>query len=784
MSRPTTRHDFLRDIIDADLASGRHQRVVTRFPPEPNGYLHIGHAKSICVNFGIARDYQGSCNLRYDDTNPIKEDVEYVESIERDVRWLGFSPSQVLFSADYFPKMYDLAEQLVRDGRAYVCDLDDEQIREYRGTLAEAGRPSPWRDRAPDENLQLLRRMRAGEFPDGARVLRAKIDMASANMKMRDPLLYRIRHASHHRTGDQWCIYPMYDYAHPLEDALEGVTHSFCTLEFENNRELYDWVIEHTGVAGAGPAPRQYEFARLALDYTVMSKRKLLQLVQGGHVTGWDDPRMPTLAGMRRRGYSPASIRAFCDLIGVSKANSTVDLGKLEFCVRDELNRTAPRALAVLRPLEVELLGADALAGHPAPAAPFYPDDVRPADDAPALPEARELPLGARLYIEWDDYRDDPPAGYQRLAPGRTVRLRYGPCVTCEEVVRDASGAPRSLRCRVLPETAGGKNPSDGQKVWGVLHWVDAATSVAAEVRLYERLFASAKPEEGGADFLAQLTPGSREILTEARLERQVATCAPGTRWQFERLGYFIADAVDHGATRPVFNRIVALRDGFAARAEARAPEPAAAAAPRAVNAKAKTRPKTRSPQEYRAEARERDPELARAYERSLALGLTPADADLLSGDRATAELFLDAAGRGEPRATARWVINELPRALDGRALEEVALSGANLAELVGLVERGEVTATAGKELLAAAIATGRAPAELAEERGLRGALDEAALDGMIEGVLAAHEDKVAQYRAGKTGLLGFLVGQVVRASGGKAAAPEVSKRLAQRLQG
>ncbi|HRC57706.1 MAG TPA: glutamine--tRNA ligase, partial [Kofleriaceae bacterium] len=378
MSRSEPRHDFLRDIIDADLRAGRHQRVATRFPPEPNGYLHIGHAKSICLNFGIAADYNGTCNLRYDDTNPTKEDVEYVESIERDVRWLGFAPTAVLFSADYFPRMYDLAERLIQDGHAYVCDLTDEQIREYRGTLAEPGRPSPWRDRTCAENLELFRRMRAGEFADGARVLRAKIDMASANMKMRDPLLYRIRHAHHHRTGDAWCIYPMYDYAHPLEDAIEGITHSICTLEFENNRELYDWVLEHTRASGDAPSPRQYEFARLALDYTVMSKRKLLQLVQGNYVAGWDDPRMPTIAGMRRRGYSAAAIRAFCDLIGVSKANSTVDLGKLEYCVRDDLNRTAPRALAVLTPLAVDLTNPEVLVGVGLSSVPFYPADVTP----------------------------------------------------------------------------------------------------------------------------------------------------------------------------------------------------------------------------------------------------------------------------------------------------------------------------------------------------------------------------------------------------------------------
>lgn len=784
MSRTEPRHDFLRDIIDADLRSGRWQRVATRFPPEPNGYLHIGHAKSICLNFGIAADYNGTCNLRYDDTNPTKEDVEYVESIERDVRWLGFSPTAVLFSADYFPQMYELAEKLIADGKAYVCDLSDEQIREYRGSLAEPGRPSPWRDRPADENLALFRKMRAGEFADGSRVLRAKIDMASSNMKMRDPLLYRIRHAHHHRTGDAWCLYPMYDYAHPLEDAIEGITHSICTLEFENNRELYDWVLEHTGASGASLPPRQYEFARLALDYTVMSKRKLLQLVQGGHVSGWDDPRMPTIAGMRRRGYSAAAIRAFCDLIGVSKANSVVDIGKLEYCVRDDLNRTAPRALAVLSPLPVELTNPEVLAGLPPPNAPFYPADVQPTEDAtPAPGSRRELTLGSELMIERDDFAEDPPADYQRLAPGRTVRLRYGPCITCDEVVRDASGQVVKLRCTLHAETAGGKNPGDGRKVWGVIHWVDAATSVSAEVRLYDRLFASPRPEEGGADFLAALNPQSLVVTKLARFERALAEAPAGSRWQLERLGYFVADEAEHSATRLVWNRIVSLRAGYA-RAEAGKPaasSEATAAAP-SQNSKAKTRPKLRSPQEYRAEARARDPELATAYERAQAMGLAAAEADLLSGDRVTAALFTEVAQRVAPRTAAKWIINELPRALGDREIEDAQPSAEHVGDLIELVERGEVTASAAKELLAHSLEHDRSPRELAKERGLFGALDDAALDTLIDSVLTAHPDKVAQIRAGKTGLIGFLVGQVVKASGGKAAAPAVSKLLTQRL--
>src|SRR3954465_11978957 len=392
------RNDFIRDIIDEDLRTGRHTTVATRFPPEPNGYLHIGHAKAICVDFGIARDYRGTCNLRYDDTNPEKEDVEYVDSIEADVRWLGFAPAAVLFSADYFPKMYEFGERLVREGKAYVCDLDEDQIKEYRGTLSEPGKPSPFRDRSVDENLDLLRRMKAGEFPDGARVLRAKIDLASANMKMRDPLLYRIRHAHHHRTGDQWCIYPMYDWAHPLEDGIEGITHSICTLEFENNRELYDWVLDNTGPWQ--PRPHQYEMARLALDYTVMSKRKLLTLVQDGRVNGWDDPRMPTIAALRRRGFSPEAIRAFCDMIGVAKANSSVDIGKLEFCIREDLNQNAPRVLGVLRPIEVEL--TNWTGGTEQLEAPYFPADV-------GKPGSRSVPISGRVLIGAEAWPARPP---------------------------------------------------------------------------------------------------------------------------------------------------------------------------------------------------------------------------------------------------------------------------------------------------------------------------------------------------------------------------------------
>ncbi len=767
------RNDFIRDIIDGDLEAGRYTKVATRFPPEPNGYLHIGHAKSICLNFGIAQDYQGTCNLRYDDTNPTKEDVEYVDSIERDVRWLGFAPSGVLFSADYFPKMYELAERLVREGKAYVCDLDEEQIREYRGTLSEPGRPSPFRDRSVDDNLALLRGMKAGTFPDGARTLRAKIDMASANMKMRDPLLYRIRHAHHHRTGDQWCIYPMYDWAHPLEDAIEGITHSICTLEFENNREVYDWVLDHTGPWS--PRPHQHEFARLQLEYTVMSKRKLLTLVEGNHVTGWDDPRMPTIAAMRRRGYSAEALRAFADMIGVAKANSFVDIGKLEYCVRDDLNKTAPRVLGVLRPIEVELVGATVAepgieqASERLPAvidAPYFPPDV-------GKPGSRAVPIGTRIVMDRDDWRDDPPPGYQRLAPGRTVRLRYGPCITATDVLeRDAAGHATKLRATVHPETLGGINPSDGRKVFGVIHWVDAATSVAAEVRIYERLFRVARPEEGGADFLEHLDRGSLHVVTTPRLEASLATAAVGDRFQLERVGYFVIDP-DSRPGALVLNRIITLRDDKAARTDAAAP------IEKRINAKAQTRPKSKSPAEYRIEARVRDAGLAAVYARAQELGLSAEQADLISGDRATADLFATAAtASGAAELVAKWLINELPRALAGKELGNSGLDGTRFAEFIALVRDGAVTATTGKTVLAQMVATGRTATELAADVAATPATD---LTTAIEAVITANLDKAAQYKAGKTGLLGFFVGQVMKAAPG-ADASAVNQAVRARL--
>jgi glutaminyl-tRNA synthetase len=669
------------------------------------------------------------------------------------VRWLGFEPKGVLFSADYFPRMYELAERLVTEGKAYVDDLTDEQIKEYRGTLSEPGKPSPFRDRSVDENLDLLRRMKAGEFPDGSRVLRAKIDLASANMKMRDPLLYRIRHAHHHRTGDQWCIYPMYDYAHPLEDGIEGITHSICTLEFENNRELYDWVLDNTGPWN--PRPHQYEMARLALEYTVMSKRKLLRLVEEGHVRGWDDPRMPTLAALRRRGYSPEAIRAFCDMIGVAKANSMVDIGKLEYCVRDDLNQNAPRVMGVLHPIEVELVGD---VGATSIDAPLFPPDV-------GKPGTRALSASNRIYIDRDDWSDNPPADYKRLAPGRTVRLRHGAFITADEVVaRDGAGHVTKLRAKV----------SEAVKGAGVIHWVDAATSIAAEIRIYERLFKVPRPEDGGTDFLEHLDRDSLVVVSGARVEASLASAAVGSRWQLERTGYFIVDA-DSKPGALVLNRIITLRDEKPA--EAKAP---AAETPAKKNAKAATRPKGKSPLEYRNEARARDPHLATAYARAQELGITMKDADLLTGDLATSTLFLESARiTGDAPLVAKWIINDLPRALAGKELEEVAtLDAARFTELLALVKSNTLTASAAKGVLADMVRSGKPASELTASSSDAPAVD---LGSTVDAVIAENPEKAAQYKAGKTGLLGFFVGQVMR-SAPNADAGAVNKVVRERL--
>ncbi len=560
MSAHDTPLDFIREIIAADLRANKNGgRVVTRFPPEPNGYLHIGHAKSICLNFGLAAEHRGVCHLRFDDTNPTKEDLEYVESIQEDVRWLGFDWQDKLFYAsDYYEQLYGYAVQLIKNGKAYVDSLSADQIREYRGTLTQPGKNSPYRDRSVEDNLDLFARMRAGEFADGSLVLRAKIDMASPNLNMRDPVIYRIRRATHHRTGDAWCIYPMYDFTHGQSDALEGITHSICTLEFEDHRPLYDWTQEELAVYRC----QQIEFARLNLTNTVMSKRRLLQLVQGGYVSGWNDPRMPTLSGLRRRGYTPEAIRSFCEQIGISKRDTVVDMALLEHCLRDDLNLRAPRAMAVLRPLKVIIDN--------------YPEGQVVEFDAVNNPEApemgtRKVPFSRELYIEREDFQENPPPRFYRLAPGREVRLRYACYITCQEVVKDPeTGEVVELHCTYDPESVGGSTP-DGRRVRGTLHWVSAPHSYPAEVRLYDYLLLDEDGETEGGDFTQRLNPHSLEVLTSCRVEPGLAEARPGSRYQFERQGYFCADAVDSRPGAPVFNRTVSLRDSWARLQQAQA---------------------------------------------------------------------------------------------------------------------------------------------------------------------------------------------------------------------
>lgn len=782
----SVRHNFIKEIIDADLEAGRVDQVVTRFPPEPNGYLHIGHAKSICLNFGLAQDYQGDCHLRFDDTNPLTEDTEYVESIQNDVRWLGWEwDGPTRFASDYFEWMYELAEKLIEKGKAYVDSQDVEKIREQRGTISEHGTPSPHRDRSVEENLDLFRRMRAGEFEDGAHVLRAKIDMTSPNMLMRDPLLYRIRHATHHRTGDDWCIYPMYDYAHCLEDAYEHVTHSICTLEFENNRELYDWVIEETETEAR---PKQYEFARLALTYTVMSKRKLLKLVQEDLVSGWDDPRMPTIAGMRRRGVTPEAIREFCDRIGVAKANSTVDIDLLEFCIRDDLNMKVRRVMAVHDPLKVVVTNWDEDEVDWLDAS-YYPHDV-------PLEGSRKVPFTREIYIEREDFAEEPPKDYYRLAPGREVRLRYGYYLTCNDFVKNESGEVVELHCTIDPESRGGSTP-DERKVSGTIHWVSASEGVEAEIRLYDRLFEVPNPgTDPDVDFVDQLNPDSLDVKM-GWIEPSVLNEEAGTRYQFERQGYYIAEPIDHRpGDKLVFNRTVTLRDSWAKREKERerelqAKRAAEKAAEKARQAAARAaasdddRPTKRPASYERDKAREENPALAERLERyQNELGLEYDDADLLSGDVATAEFFEAATDAYDaPVSISKWMVNELLHHLgDDPDYDSLGFGPQEVAVLVEMIEEGRITAQSAEVVRDALLEDGGDPAAIVADRGLEKIDDSSALEALVDEAMENNPAMVEKYRNGTTSLVGFFIGQVMKATKGSADAEIVRGIVQEKL--
>jgi glutaminyl-tRNA synthetase len=756
--------DFIRAKIEEDRRSGRYGgRVATRFPPEPNGYLHIGHAKSICLNFGIAQEFGGTCNLRFDDTNPTTENVEFVESIKEDVCWLGFQWDNLHHASDYFQQLYDWAELLIREGKAYVCSLSEEEIREYRGTVTEAGRPSPYRERSVEENLDLFRRMRAGEFADGEHVLRARIDMANANMKMRDPLLYRIRRDAHHyRTGQEWPIYPMYDWAHGQGDAIEKITHSLCTLEFENNRELYDWFVDNLPLP---EPPRQTEFARLNLTYTVLSKRKLKQLVEGGHVSGWNDPRMPTISGFRRRGYTPEAIRTFCDMIGVAKANSTVDMVQLEYAVRDDLNQKAPRVLCVLDPLKVVITNypegqTEALE------APYYPHDV-PKEGSRTLPFEREI------FIERDDFQEKPAKKFFRLAPGREVRLRYAYVIRCDAVIKNAAGEVVELHCSYDPETRGGNVV--GRKVSGTIHWVSATQGVPVPVRIYDRLFRVERPGENSENFLDDLNPNSLQVLETAYLEPAAAQANPGDHFQFERQGYFVADPVDSKPGSPAFNRTVPLRDSWAKLSAETSPAPKTEAT--APPKPAKQAPATPTPPRQRgAEAKER----IAAFQ---ALGVPPQEAEVLTDNPGLARFFEQARQRCDaPAALANVLVNEVRGIAPDGEVSRLPFEGDAIGELVALVEEGTITGKIAKEVLAHLVEKGGSPREIVAAKGLQQLDDADALEALVAEVLEAHPGQLGQYRDGKTALFGFFVGQVMKRTQGRANPGVVNALLKKRL--
>lgn len=738
--------DFLRTIVEEDLKSGKYKEVITRFPPEPNGFPHIGHAKSICINFGIARDYHGHCNLRMDDTNPTTEDMKYVEALKDAVTWLGFEwADKVYFASDYFPKIYDYAVQLVKMGKAYVDSLNEEEIREYRGSVTTAGKRSKYAQRSIEENLDLLERMKKGEFRDGEHVLRAKIDMSAANMKMRDPLLYRIRHAHHFRTGDEWCIYPMYDFAHCLSDYCEGVTHSICTLEFENNRDIYDWVLDELELKL--PRPYQHEFARLGMNYTVMSKRKFLELVNDGYVNGWDDPRMPTIAGYKRRGYTPESILNFCDQIGIAKANSMVDVAQLEFCIRDDLNTKVPRVMCVLDPLKIIIENYE---GEEEIDASYYPHDV-PKEGS------RKLPFSKEIYIERDDFMETPPEGYYRLTPTQPVRLKHAYILTCKEVVKDANGAIIEIKAEYHPDSRSGSDTS-GIKVKSAIHWVSAKHAKAVEVRLYERLYSVEAPEG-----LEDLNPDSLHIIKNAFVEPAVITQKPDVRFQFERQGYFYADPIDYTDDLPVFNKIVGLKDSWTKKAEAPKSQTKKVLVEGAV-----------------APMSEEEQVLFDKY--TLAFGLNNEIANILARDAGLSSFYEETLSFvNSPVSLANIVANEVARELKLEAT--LKFSAKEISELVTMIDEGTISNKIAKQVFEEMAKSGENPTAIVETQGLTQISDPEKLKPIIDEVIAKNPDNVAKFKAGNTNLFGFFVGQVLKNSGGKANPTVVNELVAEKLK-
>jgi len=755
MAKSKESKDFLRRIVEEDLKSGKYKEIVTRFPPEPNGFPHIGHAKSISINFGIAKDYNGKCHLRMDDTNPTTEDTKYVQALQDAVEWLGFKwDGDVRYTSDYFDRLYGYAQELIKMGKAYVDSLDEETMREYRGTVTSPGKRSEYANRSVEENLDLLERMKNGEFEEGAHVLRAKIDMASPNMKMRDPLLYRIRHAHHYRAGDKWAIYPMYDFAHCLSDYIEGITHSFCTLEFENNRDIYDWVIDTLGLEP--PRPYQYEFARLNINYTVMSKRKLLELVEKKVVSGWDDPRMPTIAGYRRRGYTPESILTFCDQIGIAKANSVVDVSQLEFCIRDDLNPKVPRVMCVIDPLKVTITNYE---GSEEIEASYYPHDV-PKEGS------RKLPFSKEIYINREDFSENPPKGYYRLTPEQPVRLKYAYIITCKEVVKDENGNIIEIKAEYAPDSKSGSDTS-GIKVKSAIQWVEANSAKRVEVRLYDRLFKVEAPQG-----LEDINPDSLKVVKDALIEPAVITQKPDVRFQFEREGYFYADPVDYTDEAPVFNKIVSLKDSWAKKTKK----------PQKPEQKPQSKKRVQVDGEV-APMSAKEQALFERYTKELKLNNTVAE--MLARDAKLSAFFDEALTvHNSPVNIANLVANDVSRELKSKEISELKFTPAQVAELVKMIDDETISTKIAKEVFEAMATNGTDPVTYVEEKGLKQISDPAEILPIIDEVIAKNPENVQKYKEGNNKLFGFFVGQVLKATGGKANPKVVNELVKQQLEG
>jgi len=743
--------DFLRTIVEEDLKTGKYKEVVTRFPPEPNGFPHIGHAKSICINFGIAKDYDGHCNLRMDDTNPTTEDTRYVEALKDAVQWLGFEwEEDVRFTSDYFSKLYTYAVALIKMGKAYVDSVDEESMRELRGTVTQAGKRSKYAQRSVEENLDLFERMKNGEFKDGEHVLRAKIDMGAANMKLRDPLLYRIRHAHHFRAGDAWAIYPMYDFAHCLSDYIEGVSHSICTLEFENNRDIYDWVLDTLNLEP--PRPYQHEFARLNINYTVMSKRKLLELVETGHVEGWDDPRLPTIAGLRRRGYTAESIINFCEGIGIAKANSVVDVAQLEFYIRDNLNTKVPRVMAVLDPLKVTITNYE---GQENIEASYYPHDV-PKEGS------RILPFSKEIYIDRADFSQKPEKGYFRLTPTQPVRLKYAYIISFEEAIKDAGGNIVEIKATYHPDSKSGEDTS-GIKVKSAIQWVEANTAKNMEVRVYDRLFKNEAPEG-----IEDINPDSLKIIKTALIEPAVITDKLDVRFQFEREGYFYADPVDYTDEKPVFNKIVALKESSAKKKKA--PQQAPKIEPKKTQIDGEVVPMSKEEQ-------------ARFDKYINELKLNSEVANTLARDKKLTAFYEEALQTlHSPVALANIISNDVARELKTKEIDELKFSSKDIAELVKMVDEELISSKIAKQVFEEMNKSGENPTKIVESKGLVQISDPTIISPMIDDIIAKNPDNVEKFKAGNTKLLGFFVGQVLKATKGKGNPKVVNELVTQAL--